>query len=195
MGQLKKDLKALDEGGEVSLLGKWLPSVNASNAETAKRGKQIARAVGMDDASYRKTLTKLRAHIHIIENNLREKDYTFDYEKQPSKAMFKYRKAFERNDGERYSEFIESVTKGEAKLNAGTLAPYELVEPYLDYNWNRTTFLKGLSQKEKEVLNATWQSLPAYDTTENAIAVIDTSGSMYCSGKPLAASVALSLGI
>lgn len=193
--QLKKDLKALDEGGEVSLLGKWLPSVNASNAETAKRGKQIARAVGMDDASYRKTLTKLRAHIHIIENNLREKDYTFDYEKQPSKAMFKYRKAFERNDGERYSEFIESVTKGEAKLNAGTLAPYELVEPYLDYNWNRTTFLKGLSQKEKEVLNATWQSLPAYDTTENAIAVIDTSGSMYCSGKPLAASVALSLGI
>ena len=193
--RLKQDLAALEDGGEVSLLAKWLPSVNASNAETVKHGKRIARAVGMDDASYRKALTKLRAHIRIIENNLREKDYSFDYEKQPSKAMFKYRKAFERNDGERYAAFIESVSKGEAKLNAATLAPYELVEPYLDFNYHRSSFMKGLSKAEKDVLNATWQSLPAYDTTENAIAVIDTSGSMYCSGKPMAAAVALSLGI
>ena len=55
--------------------------------------------------------------------------------------------------------------------------------------------MKKLSKQEKESLNATWNSLPNYGTNENAIAVIDTSGSMYCSGKPVAASVALSLGL
>ena len=63
----------------------------------------------MNDAQYRKMLSTLRAKISIIENNLREKDYTFDYSKQPSKAMFKYRKAFMRNDGDRYDEFMSRV--------------------------------------------------------------------------------------
>ncbi|MBR0325903.1 MAG: hypothetical protein IIX11_07230, partial [Selenomonadales bacterium] len=52
----------------------------------------------------------------IIENNLREKDYTFDYEKQPSKAMFKYRNAFIRNDGERYNEFLNKASCGEVNI-------------------------------------------------------------------------------
>ena len=38
-------------------------------------------------------------------------------------------------------------------------------------------------------------SLPAFDTHENALAVIDTSGSMYYQGNPLPAAVALSLGL
>ena len=104
--------------------------------------------------------------------------------------MFKYRKAFIRNDGERYNEFIGKVEKGEVKLNASTLAPYELVEPFMQgYS------MKKLSKEEQVSINATWNSLPDYGSDENAIAVIDTSGSMYCSGKPVAASVALSLGI
>ena len=103
MEQLKKDIEAFENGGDVSLLGKWLPSVNASNAETVKNAKKIAKAMGMSDAQYRKTLTALRARIRIIENNLREKDYTFNYEKQPSKALYKYRAAFFKNDADRYN--------------------------------------------------------------------------------------------
>ncbi|MDY6317382.1 MAG: DUF2828 family protein, partial [Oribacterium sp.] len=41
-----------------------------------------------------------RIRTNILENRLREKDYTFDYEKQPSKALFKYRAAFDRNDAD-----------------------------------------------------------------------------------------------
>ena len=85
--QLDKDYMAMDMGDEVSLLAKWLPSVNASNVETVRMAKRIARFLGMDDAAYRKMLVKLRERIRIIENNLREKDYSFDYSKQPSKAM------------------------------------------------------------------------------------------------------------
>ena len=193
--QLCKDVEAMDNGGEVSLLGKWLPSVNASNANTIKTAKKIARFLQMDDKGYRKMLTKLRAYIRIIENNLREKDYTFDYEKQPSKAMFKYRGAFARNDAERYNNFLNRVSSGEAKLNASTLAPYEIVEPCLNEYWSRLPFMKDLTEEEKKSLNATWEALPDFGSEANALAIIDTSGSMYCDAKPLPAAVALSLGI
>ncbi|MBR2335346.1 MAG: DUF2828 family protein [Clostridia bacterium] len=184
--QFLSDVKALKEGGEVSLLAKWLPSVNASNKETVLCAKRIAKYFGMNDASYRKALVALRAHIRIIENNLREKDYTFDYSKQPSKAMYKYRKAFIRNDGERYGEFISKVSSGEVNLNAKTLMPYEIITPF---------FNGGVSDEERAAINATWLSQEDFGNNENAIAVIDGSGSMYGWGNPKPITVALSLGI
>ena len=193
---LAQDLKALREDGTVSLLAKWLPSVNASNAQTRALGKRIAKALGLSEAEYRKSLSALRAQIRIIENNLREKDYSFDYEKQPSRAMFKYRKAFSRNDAERYHAFLQSVSSGEAALHADHVAPYELVAPYLNVGWyEEESYMRDISEAEKESLNATWASLPDFGSDENALAVIDTSGSMYCDQKPIPAAVALSLGL
>lgn len=196
--QLESDLTALANDREVSLLAKWLPSVNASNTKTVIYAKRLANSLGMSERTYRKTLVQLRERIRIIENNLREKDYTFDYAKQPSKAMFKYRKAFARNDGERYNEFLGKVSIGEAKLNAGTLMPYELVEPFLSWNaycHNNRAFMRPVSEEERRTLNATWNSLSKFANDENALAIIDTSGSMYYGGKPLPAAVALSLGL
>lgn len=189
--QFNADLKAMAERGKVSLLAKWLPSVNASNKETIAFAKKVANYFGMDYALYRKSLSVLRKYIRIIENNLREKDYTFDYETEPSKALYKYRKAFIRNDGERYKEFINKVEKGEAKLNASTLAPYEVIAPLLKENFNG----KKITKEEIASINATWNSLPDFSTDENALAVIDTSGSMYYWDNATPASVAISLGI
>ena len=182
--QFRADLAALEDSGDISLLGKWLPSVNASNRETVMQAKMIAKAFGLSDRDYRKALVKLRARIRIIENNLREKDYTFDYAKQPSKAMFKYRKAFLRNDGERYGAFMEKVDRGEAKLHTGTLMPYELVERAYD-----------CSEEERRSLDVTWRMLEDFTTDENALVVADGSGSMYWNGKPMPAAVAQSLAI
>ena len=195
--QFSKDLAAMEREAPVSLLAKWLPSVNASNADTRAYGKCFAKALGLSDADYRKALSALRGRIRILENNLREKDYSFDYEKQPSRALFKYRKAFARNDGERYAAFLNAVTKGEAILHADQVAPYELVAPYLLPGWygNRRGFMRDITPEEKDALNATWASLPDFGSDENALAVIDTSGSMYCDMKPVPAAVALSLGL
>lgn len=74
-------------------------------------------------------------------------------------------------------------------MHTDHVCPYELVEPYL------TADLKNISEAEKRILNATWDLLPDYGNNEDALAVIDTSGSMYWSGRPLPAAVALSLGI
>ncbi|MCR5811432.1 MAG: DUF2828 family protein [Lachnospiraceae bacterium] len=192
--QFTVDMEALNAGESVSLLAKWLPSVNASNADAVAMAKKIARSMKMTDRDYRKAVVELRAKIRIIENNLREKDYSFDYSKQPSKAMFKYRAAFLRNDTERYKSFINKVSVGEAKLHAGTIMPYELVDPYLEKHWGHE-FMRGITEDEKKILNATWESLPDFGGDENALAVIDTSGSMYWTTRPTPASVALSLGL
>ena len=178
---------AMDMGDDVSLLAKWLPSVNASNADTVRMAKRIARFLGMDDATYRKMLVKLRERIRIIENNLREKDYSFDYSKQPSKAMYKYRKAFLRNDGERYNDYLNMVSKGEAKLNTGTLAPYDIIAPL---------FADHVGENERRAMDVTWNAQADFAGDENALVVIDGSGSMYYAAQePKPAAVALSLGI
>ena len=132
---------------------------------------------------------QVRRHIAIIENYLRAKDYSFDYEKQPSKAMFKYRAAFLRNDQERYEAFMERVACGEATLHTGTLYPYEIIRPLCQ--WEK----RALSGQEIHALDITWQALPDYTHGENALVVLDGSGSMYGGGDPLPSSVALSLAI
>ena len=194
--QFEADMAALENGGEVSLLGKWLPSVNASNDDTVRLAKRLAKGFGLTDRNYRKALSQLRAHIRILENNLRERDYTFDYSKQPSKAMYKYRNAFIRNDGKRYSAFLEQVSKGEATLHTGTLLPYEIVEPFLKYSYYvPESFMRDVSPEEKLALNATWDALEDFASDENALCIVDTSGSMYEARDPMPASVALSLGL
>lgn len=185
--QLAADCAALESGDSVSLLAKWLPSVNASNDDTVIKAKRIARALGMNEAQYRKTLSALRAKISIIENNLREKDYTFDYSKQPSKAMFKYCKAFMRNDGERYGNFMNRVAEGVERIHTGALTPYEMIKPF----FNRGS----ISDAERKAIDATWKAQEDFTGGENALVVIDGSGSMYGGADPIPATVALSLGI
>ena len=182
--QLCRDLVSQEN---VSLLAKWLPSVNASNAETIRMGKKIARALGMTDAEYRRTLVKLRARIRIVENHLREKDYTFDYSAQPSKAMYKYRAAFIRNDAERYAAFMKQVEKGEKTLHTGTLTPYDIIAPCVGFG--------TMTDEERKAMDVTWNALEDFTTGENALVVVDGSGSMYGWADPKPAAVAISLAI
>lgn len=186
--QLKKDMAA---DTEVSLLAKWLPSVNASNRETVRQGKHIAEFLGMTEKQYRKTLTGLREKLQILENKLRERHYSFDYAKQPSKAMFQYRRAFARNDGERYRQFLEQVKNGAATMHTGTLLPYEVITPCFE-GWSAN---RRLSESERRAMDVTWNALEDFGTDENAIVVVDGSGSMYGYRDPVPEAVALSLGI
>ena len=181
--QFDADMAALQKGESVSLLGKWLPSVNAHSADAMRMARQLVSAFGMTETRYRKALSALRQSIRIIENNLREVDYTFDYAQQPSRAMFKYRKAFLRHDEARYRAFMEQVTRGEATLHTGALMPYDIVQAA--YN---------ASPDDRASLDATWNAMEDFTGDENALVVADGSGSMYC-GQPMAAAVAQSLAI
>lgn len=180
--QLAKDLVSEDH---VSLLAKWLPSVNATNSDTVHLAKRLARKLEMTDAKYRRMLSTLRERIRILENNLRTRDYTFDYEQQPSGAMFKYRKAFERNDLERYQAFLNAVAKGEKTLHTDTLYPYQVIRAVMNGDTS---------------LDTVWNTLPDFTNNENALVVMDGSGSMYgyssikgISPKPIEMAMSLAL--
>ena len=191
--QLDKDLAALKIGESVSLLAKWLPSVNTSNKDTVKSAKKLAKALGFSDAEYRKVLVSLRAEIKLMENYLREKDYSFSYEKQPSKALYKYRLAFLRNDRERYYAFLEKAETNPSVMNTGTLTPYDIAASIIHKNIVEAE----ITEEERRSMDVTWKALPDYTGAENALAVVDGSGSMYCgwgSGY-MPAAVAQSLGI
>lgn len=185
--QLESDIINMNNGKNISLLAKWLPSVNTSSEKTRILAGKIVHALGFTEKYYRKTLSALRKYIDIIENRLRERDYTFDYSKQPSKAMMMYRKAFIRNDRERYIQYIENVTSGKKKLNVSSLYPYDIV---------RNALKRDISEEETAALDAAWKSMNDISSDRNAIAVVDGSGSMYCScGSPKPFEAALSLGL
>ncbi|MEE3494414.1 MAG: DUF2828 family protein [Butyrivibrio sp.] len=187
---LRADMEALAQDGEdakVSLLAKWLPSINASNCDTVRNAKKIARAMKMTDSEYRKALSALRAQIKIIENNLREKDYSFDYEKQTSKALYKYRRAFIRNDGERYRSFIQKAKENPTVMHTGTLTPYDVIAPVIKS--------AEITEDERSAMDTTWNALENYAGSKNSLVVVDGSSSMYWGINTSPAAVAQSLGI
>ena len=56
-------------------------------------------------------------------------------------------------------------------------------------------FSRNVSGEERSAIDATWNAQEDYTTGENALVVIDGSGSMYAARDPMPAAVALSLGV
>ena len=75
-------------------------------------------------------------------------------------------------------------------MHTGTLTPYDVIAPFLSERREPPT------EAERRVADVTWNALEDFTNGEDALVVIDGSGSMYGSlTHPLPASVALSLGI
>ena len=189
VNQLNEDIKA----ERPSLLAKWMPSENASSHTTKRYAKLIRQAVGTTPRKYRKLLSQLRAKINIVETKLTEKEYSeIDYSKLPSKAGMQYRGAFFRNDEVRYKAFLDSLEKGEVKVNAGALYPNDIVGKILGGgSWYR----RQLTAQEIQLFEGQWANLPNFigEKTENSLVMADVSGSM--SGTPMNVSIALAMYI
>lgn len=183
--QLVKDMNILntDIDGNISLCAKWMPSTNTSSKKVRNLARAMSDYYGISERGYRKILSKLRKKINLVESKMAKQDWAgIEYDKVPSQAGLLYRNAFLRHDFARYSEYLDSVNKGEAKINSGVLFPYEIMRRAI-----------GASSSENSVLEAMWNNLPDYigDSESNAICVVDTSGSM--TGLPI--DVAISLGM
>jgi len=167
-----------------------MASINASSHETVALAKKLCKHFEMDYKTYRKNLSKLRAHINVVEKNLCTKDYSsIDYEKIPSKAGMLYRKAFSKNDGPRYKSYLDSVKKGEAKINTGALYPHEIVHQ----------MFQSCGQDLYTTLELLWKNLPDYAEGKgaNVLPVVDVSESMesVAAGNTTAMEVAIALGL
>ena len=188
---IKKQLM-LDMGNpeRPSLLAKWMKSENASSKQTIALATKTRKYLGFGSANYRKILSALREQLNVIERQMSAGDWeNVEYSHVPSLAMMKYRKAFAKHDETGFQNFIAKVNKGEATINSGVLYPYEIVEKVgvFNYRWS------SAPEIDPQLAQAMWDGLPDYVDGDdgNAIAVVDTSGSM--SGTPI--NVAVSLGM
>jgi len=173
--QLDEDMKNMNANKPVSLLAKWLPSTNASSKETKRLAKIIYTGLGITERQYRKMLSKLRAYLKVVEVSMSKKEWNaIDYAAVPSRANLIYNNAFLRNDEERRRAYLESLQKGETKINAGVLFPHDIVHRYCTNGWYRS--VKSTTDATLEEL---WKALPDYvKGAGNTIVVADGSGSM-----------------
>lgn len=172
--QLDTDLKALKDNKPISLLGKWLPSVNTSSKETVAKAHLLCKALGMHPAQYRKTLSKLRSYSNVIEVKLCANKWNeIDYQTVPSKANLKYKDSFLKHDEARRREFLNALDKGEVKINSSVAFPHDIVHAYKTKDgWSPT------AKAYDAALEGMWKNLPKIDMSKPLIVVRDGSGSM-----------------
>lgn len=191
--QLKEDMTAMKDGRKCSLAAKWIPSVNSKLAKSLSIPRRVCYGMMLETKTpcsdlRKQVITPLRKYIDIVEKKMCEGNWNqIVYSRVPSLAMTKYRNAFNRNDEDRFYEYIESVYNGDSKINTQALSPVDLMIAY-----NR-------KDSEDKVLEAQWRDMikrGIYDleTREGSkgcyiLPVCDVSGSM--SGKPMAASIGL----
>ena len=172
IGQFIDDMKNYKEGKPISLLAKWLYSTNASSAETVKRGHIIKKWFEFSSKEYRKVLSNLRKHIDIVERKMSANEWNeIDYSAVPSKANLNYGDAFMEHDEKRRTEYLESLKRGDTKINAQAMFLHDIVHKYGAFNYGRFN-------RVDETLEALWNAQDKVEGFKNTLVVRDGSGSM-----------------
>jgi hypothetical protein len=189
--QMNTDLINMAAGLNISLMAKWLKAPDVSSKKSCALGRLTAKKLGLNERAYKHKLRSLRAWLKIVERNMSSKQWDLiDYQAVPSRASMIYRNAFLRHDKERFCSFLDAVNKGEAKVNASALYPYDIIEKYTKQN--NGYYMELCNLHTDEMLEAQWKALPNYVGEEaSAIVIADTSGSM--EGRPLASAVGLAI--
>lgn len=172
------DYKCMKSYQQVSLLAKWMPSVNASSEHTKALAHRFVKAFNTTPREYRKTLSALRKYIDVTEVKMSANKWTdIDYKAVPSNAMSNYSSAFARHDYEGFNRYMDAVKSGDVKINAATLYPYNVIETMYG---------------NRDVAEAQWKALPNYvEGDNNFLIMADVSGSMM--GRPMETSVGLAI--
>ena len=190
--QLNTDMAAVaaskgQKAQPISLLAKWMPTETASSNDTRALARKCMTNLGLTPRAYRKVLSALRKHLRVVETSMSAQEWeAIQYAQVPSYAMKNYRKAFAKHDPDGFSAYKASLVKGETKVNASTLFPYDLVSQY-----TRSRGYWGMRADNPDtIVEAQWKALPNYVKGENNILVMaDVSGSM--AGRPMDTSIGL----
>lgn len=137
------------------LAKKWAPRLNSKHKNVAKTLCQIW---GMSEKQYRKLIK-----CDTTENKLsRHRASEIEFEHVPSLAMIKYFARFQRGEDtkERFKLYLDSVKKGETKLNVSTTNVYDIY-------------------KNREIIDADLFFDKLEKIKISCIPILDTSGSMW----------------
>jgi hypothetical protein len=162
------------------LLAKWLP----------RKGEDavlLRRLLGLSPKQYRKTIVSLS---NTVEQSMCAGKWDeIKYNQVPSVAFARYKRAFSKRAPEHFQTFVKKVQAGEAKINASSVFPYDIVR----------SLRNSSGRVERDAANEQWKALPNWleGTDERLLVVADTSGSMtsQVSGSVTALDICISLAI
>lgn len=170
-------------GKKNALAAKWFPREKSKNGFVFNR---TVNAINTDKRKWRKILSALS---NTVEQKMCAGNWDeIDFGQLPSIAAARYQKAFEKNS-KTYSAYVDGLTKGTEKINAGAILLYDIVT--------------SVNHGNQSVANEQWKSLPNYmeGNTELIMPVVDVSGSMGAGinggphGGVTCKDVAMSLGV
>lgn len=188
--QLSYDEENMKAGKPISLLAKWMPSINCSSKQRKELAKRFCRFWDMPEKQYRQSLSALRKYLNVVERKMCANEWDkIDYSAVPSKANLIYRNAFMEHDALRRQEYLDKLQKGEVKINSSVAFPHDIVSKYFKrYN----EFWQFVINKEDVTLEEMWKALPdLVQGCGNTIVVADSSGSMVCGVDPKSQTTAL----
>lgn len=177
----------IEQAKENPLAAKWLP--RESSKTNSHFAKKIAKTMGWSMKQYRKFCT---THTKVVETTMCNRKWNeINYSHVPSQAYKKYSAAFQRNDEQRFDEFLTKVQEGQATVNTGAIYPHEILAKTIPANlWSHTT------EKVFKEEEAQWKSQPKVDLSNgSAIVVADTSASMLRGVSVPPINVAMSLAL
>ncbi|ESQ44698.1 hypothetical protein EUTSA_v10003164mg [Eutrema salsugineum] len=198
---LKSDLKCLNsnEPNKIGLASKWCPSVDSSYDKTTLICEAIARRMfsrdeyqGTEEVHYayrirdrlrKEVLVPLHKALELPELSMSANEWNLlKYNRVASVAMKTYKKLFVEHDGERFSQFLEDVKSGKAKIASGALLPHQIISQLEDDSGSEVAELQWARMVD---------DVAKKGKMRNSLAICDVSGSM--SGTPMEVCVALGL--
>jgi len=192
--QLKYDKLCLDMDQPISLCAKW--AINPNEKNVIKIVTHLFANVKNYQEKYRKEyISPLRKKLDLVETKMCNKQWELiEYEKIPAKALQKYKKAFIKNDEQKYQTYLKNVADNKIKMKITGLLPHEIIKKYLDIKTKSHEM-----NKIDETLELEWKAF--LNTFENKefeaiIPIVDISGSMFNTSfqvKPIYVSIALGL--
>ena len=164
------------------LAAKWMP-------RQGKTANELRKHFGLSPKEYRQWLVSLTS---VVETKMASNQWdSIDYNKVPSLAISRYKKAFNRH-GESFMTYVQNLATGKkgAKVNATAVYPYDVLKGRLSYQ-------QSYDKTELDLIEAQWKALPNYVGSNNVLPLVDVSGSMGCNiGSSLTAlDIAVSLGL
>ena len=193
--QLSSDIEDMKSEKAISLISKWLPSPNTSSSETRAIARDICKGVNISERSYRKTLSRLRKYIGILERTMSDNEWTtIDFSKVPSIAMHRYIGAFNRRLPEQFAKYKVDLENGKTKVNASVITPTEICKKWITHCPTRYWEISPKTGILDTVDLAQWDAMPNYvNGSYDVVVMCDISGSMQAPDyEPLATSIGLS---
>lgn len=168
------------------LAAKWAPREKSSKTKIAS---ELRNFMGLSPRDYRKMLSKLT---NVVEQQMCAKEWNeINFSHVPSLAAARYQKAFGRNAGEAYAEYLRELQKDpkdrdpKVKINASAVYPYDVV--------------KSVTKGNAAVADEQWKALPNFVGDARIMPMVDVSGSMgslrYSTGSVQPIDVSVSLGL